>query len=106
MKRVFVTASLLTVSASAWATPPDASRQDELRHMVRQDCGSCHGLHLTGGLGSPITAQALKGRDAGNLSEVILDGMPGTAMPGWRLLLSEGEARWIAEYLLREEVTQ
>jgi cytochrome c55X len=26
--------------------------------------------------------------------------MPGTAMPGWRPLLTEDEARWIADYLL------
>jgi cytochrome c55X len=26
-------------------------RQRELIRMVRQDCGSCHGLQLTGGLG-------------------------------------------------------
>lgn len=75
-------------------------RAAELEHMVRQDCGSCHGLRLTGGLGRPITAAALAGRDARELGRVILDGLPGTAMPGWRPLLTEDEAHWIAEYLL------
>ena len=93
----------------AFALPVQAgevapARAEELRHMVRQDCGSCHGLRLTGGLGSPITAQALAGRDPDELAMLILDGMPGTAMPGWRPLLTEDEARWIADYLLQKEM--
>jgi cytochrome c55X len=32
---------------------------------------------------------------------VILDGVPGTAMPPWRPLLSEADALWIADYLLK-----
>lgn len=30
---------------------PDAQRQAQLQHLLEQDCGACHGLHLTGGLG-------------------------------------------------------
>ena len=92
----------------AFALPVQAgevapARAEELRHMVRQDCGSCHGLRLTGGLGSPITAQALAGRDPDELAMLILDGLPGSAMPGWRPLLTEDEARWIADYLMTQE---
>ncbi|RQP06379.1 MAG: cytochrome c [Paracoccus sp. BP8] len=94
---------LALLAGTAIAGPPDAARQDQLRHLVRQDCGSCHGLRLTGGLGRPITAGALAGRDAEDLAGLILDGMPGTAMPGWRPLLTEDEARWIADYLLTTE---
>ena len=93
----------------AFALPVQAgevapARAEELRQMVRQDCGSCHGLRLTGGLGSPITAQALAGRDPDELAMLILDGLPGSAMPGWRPLLTADEARWIADYLLQKEM--
>lgn len=93
----------------AFALPVQAgevapARAEELRHLVRQDCGSCHGLRLTGGLGSPITAQALAGRDPDELAMLILDGLPGSAMPGWRPLLTADEARWIADYLLQKEM--
>ena len=91
----------LALPASAGTVTPD--RADELRHMVKQDCGSCHGLRMTGGLGRDITPAALAGRDPADLTAVILDGMPGTAMPGWRPLLTEDEARWIADYLLENE---
>ena len=93
----------------AFALPVQAgevapARAEELRHIVRQDCWSCHGLRLTGGLGSPITAQALAGRDPDELAMLILDGLPGSAMPGWRPLLTADEARWIADYLLQKEM--
>ena len=70
--------------------------------MVLQDCGSCHGLTLKGGLGRPLTKAALAEADREVLSLIILDGVPGTAMPPWRPLLTEAEALWIADYLKGE----
>jgi cytochrome c55X len=78
-----------------------AARQKELTHFVRQECGFCHGLKLTGGLGSPLTAAAMKDKPAETLSAVILHGIPGTAMPGWAPYLSEADATWIATELLK-----
>ena len=97
-------ALMLAFALPAQAGEVAPARAEELRHMVRQDCGSCHGLRLTGGLGSPITAQALAGRDPDELAMLILDGLPGSAMPGWRPLLTADEARWIADYLLQKEM--
>ena len=96
-------ALMLAVALPAHGAEVAPARAEELRHMVRQDCGSCHGLRLTGGLGRPITAQALAGRDPADLAALILDGLPGSAMPSWRPLLTEDEARWIADYLLQRE---
>lgn len=72
----------------------------ETVRLVRQDCGSCHGMTLQGGLGTPLTKDALAGQSAEALTVIILHGKHGTAMPPWRTLLSEGQARWIAERLL------
>ena len=43
--------ALASFGAFAQQGAPDVARQKELVRMVRQDCGSCHGLYLTGGLG-------------------------------------------------------
>lgn len=75
---------------------PDPAR---LSNLMRQDCGSCHGLTLKGGLGKPLTAERLTQWDRDQLVHIILDGVPGTPMPGWRPLLTEPEARWIADEL-------
>ncbi len=74
---------------------------DALERLVRQDCGACHGITLKGGLGPDIRPEALAGYDPATLQGVILDGIPGTAMPPWRPLLTDAEADWITEYLLK-----
>jgi cytochrome c55X len=83
-------------SGSASGAAPDAPRQRELIRLLRQDCGSCHGMRLTGGLGPPLTQAALHDRPVESLTATILDGRPGTAMPPWRPFMSEAEAQWLA----------
>ena len=84
------------VPASAGEAAPDPVK---LANLVRQDCGSCHGLTLKGGLGKPLTAEQLQPWDRDQLVHIILDGIPSTPMPPWRPLLSEPDARWIADRL-------
>ena len=74
-------------------------RQNELVHLVRQDCGSCHGMQLRGGLGPALTPEMLKDKPVESLVSTILHGRPGTAMPPWNTFLSEAEAAWIVNSL-------
>ena len=97
--------ALLILATPALADPTPA-RQAELEHLVIQDCGSCHGLTMKGGLGKPITPADLEGRDPEGLAAIILDGVPGTAMPPWRPILSEEDALWIATYLKSKETAK
>ena len=95
--------ALTVLLLCGWAqAEPDAQRQQELRHLLVQDCGSCHGMTLKGGLGPDIRAMALSGSDPETIAQIILDGVPGTPMPPWRPLMSEDDALWIANYLLKE----
>lgn len=84
--------------AQARGVKPDPAK---LTSLVRQDCGSCHGLTLKGGLGKPLTVAHLAKWSDDQIVNIILDGVPGTPMPPWRPLLSEAEARWIANALKR-----
>ena len=93
--------ALIAMVNPALAEPPAAERQIELTRFVRQECGFCHGLKLTGGLGSPLTAAALAGKPRESLEATILYGRPGTAMPGWGPHLSEADAAWIVTTLLK-----
>jgi len=81
------------------AVVPSSSRQAELVRMVRQDCGSCHGMRLTGGLGPALTRDALSELPVESIEATITHGRPGTPMPPWRAMLSQGDARWIAQQL-------
>ncbi|MCI5098116.1 MAG: cytochrome c [Rhodobacteraceae bacterium] len=76
---------------------------DALSRLVHQDCGSCHGLTLKGGLGPDLRSENLSHHTPESLKSVILDGIPDTAMPPWRPLMSEAEADWVARYLLKAE---
>jgi cytochrome c55X len=74
-------------------------RATQLRTLVHQDCGSCHGLGLTGGLGPALTPEALHGKSSELLAATIREGRAGTPMPPWKQLLSEAEINWIVEYI-------
>ena len=76
-----------------------AARRVELVFLVRQDCGSCHGMTLKGGLGPSLQPEALKDKPADYLKSIILHGRPDTAMPPWQRFLSEAEAEWIVSNL-------
>lgn len=85
----------MTVSAGE----PTPERQKALSYLVRQDCGSCHGMTLRGGLGRPLLPENLAAASAEGIATVILDGIPDTPMPPWRGQMTEAEALWIARAL-------
>lgn len=106
--RGVVPATLLAIGMSAsipaWATEqdtpaPNATRRSELIQLVRQDCGSCHGLTLKGGLGPALLPQTLKDKPMDSLKATILQGRPGTAMPPWQRFVTDAEAQWIVTHL-------
>ncbi len=85
------------------AAGPTPQRQEELRHLLLHDCGSCHGMTMRGGLGRPLLPDAIAGRGDDLLAEIILNGIRGTAMPPWAGELSGEDAAWMVR-LLREGV--
>ena len=96
-----VLGSLLFFAEVACAAPPapDAARRTELIQLVRNDCGSCHGMQLRGGLGLSLTPDALRQKNDSGLVATILYGRPGTPMPPWQPFLNQAEAEWIVENL-------
>jgi len=101
MRRVLLLALLApgAVAAQAAPAPPTQERQQALVRLVRQDCGACHGMKLGGGLGPPLTREALSDRPLASLVATTLYGRPGTPMPAWQTMLSAVDAQWIAQQL-------
>lgn len=99
---LFMFLASVALAAEPVSVPdPPAERRDALLNMVRQDCGSCHGLTMRGGLGPSLEPAVLADKDAEQLAYVILHGRRGTPMPPWGRFLSEDEARWIVVQLRR-----
>ena len=96
----FLTGASYAKDPQTEATAPiDATHQARLIRMVRQDCGSCHGIQLTGGLGPALTRDRMADFPYDSLVAVIYHGRPGTPMPGWKSMISEADAHWIARQL-------
>ncbi|MDH3234247.1 MAG: cytochrome c [Alphaproteobacteria bacterium] len=88
-------AMIAFAAPAAYADAPSQSRQAELIYRLRQDCGSCHGYTLKGGLGPSLLPAALRGKDDDTLVHVILYGMPGRPMPPWKFEVTRDEAFWL-----------
>ncbi|ROR29519.1 c-type cytochrome [Inmirania thermothiophila] len=101
MRRTPLALAAILAALPAVAAGPGGARQQALLRLLRQDCGSCHGMTLRGGLGSPLTPEALAGKPDDLLVTTILDGRPGTAMPPWRSEITPEEARWLVARLRR-----
>lgn len=101
---IWLALSLVLAVPLAASDGVSSDRQQELRNLLVQDCGSCHGLTMRGGLGPALLPDALSGKSAEAISAVIMNGRPGSAMPPWRFMLSPAEARWMAEVLLSGEL--
>lgn len=86
------------VPLATWADI-STQRQTELLYLLKQDCGSCHGMTLKGGLGPALTPAALALRPNELLVTTILDGRSGTPMAPWRFALTPQEATWLVDIL-------
>ena len=73
--------------------------QNRLKHMIRHDCGACHGMTLKGGLGPPLTVDAMQTKSSDVLFNIIMNGVEGKPMPPWNRILNEQEVFWIVEQL-------
>ncbi|SFN00330.1 c-type cytochrome [Marinobacter pelagius] len=92
---VFAVCSLLLTPV----TGAEPRTPAELASLVVQDCGSCHGMTLKGGLGPPLRPDNLEQLPAEAIAAIIREGVPDTAMPPWKPLLAPEEIDWISRQL-------
>jgi len=89
---------LIVLSLNHYAVAADKSDQ-ELKHLVKHDCGSCHGMTLKGGLGPALLTESLIQKPDELLFITIKEGRPGTPMPPWKSLLSDNDIHSIVKLL-------
>ena len=74
-------------------------RRAELLNLLLQDCGSCHGMTLKGGLGPALTPDVLKDKPREFIKITITEGRHGTPMPPWKNILTAAEINWLVDTL-------
>lgn len=100
MIAVLICAAALAPTIAPAGEVLSQNRRSDLNHLLRHDCGSCHGMTLKGGLGPALLPEDLTAWDVDSLAAMILRGNPQKAMPGWSELLSDAEAKYLAQRLL------
>lgn len=88
-----------TMAMAGSSATPSPERQAELIYRVEQDCGSCHGLTMKGGLGPALLPATLADKPDDLLAEIVVNGVPGTPMPPWAFEIDRDEAVWIVQQL-------
>lgn len=90
---------VLAHSENESSQTPSAERQETLIHLLKQDCGSCHGMTLKGGLGPALLPEALADKPNYVLVGTILYGRETLAMPAWDGILNKSEVEWLVAQL-------
>lgn len=96
---LFIFCSLVYGSVSAQSEEISKQRITELNNLLIQDCGSCHGMTMKGGLGPALTPEALKNKSREFIETTIAYGRAGTPMPPWNNILTRQEINWIVNTL-------
>jgi cytochrome c55X len=81
-------------------------QQERLVHLLKHDCGSCHGLTLKGGLGPSLLPERLASLPRELVVNTIMYGRSGTPMPPWRTMLTPEEIEWLVDYLYTGEAIE
>jgi nitrite reductase (NO-forming)/hydroxylamine reductase len=98
----------LFVSIAAAMTLPlcaGESKMDVVK-MFELECQGCHGPNHEGGVGSSLDPKVIGKKNAYMLSETILNGRAGTAMPAYKGKMNKDDADKMVEYLLKYEGQQ
>jgi mono/diheme cytochrome c family protein len=67
-------------------------------------CSGCHGQQMEGGSASALIKDVWQyGSDRASLIRVTRDGIPGTEMGQWKVLMTEEQIAAVADYILRAQ---
>jgi putative heme-binding domain-containing protein len=96
-------AALLIVPRTGWSQPrPAAAAATDVtagRRVFDAQCAWCHGAGGEGGTGPNLHGRLRHATTSGSIVEIVMNGIPGTDMPSFRLGLTDRSARQAAAYV-------
>ncbi len=97
---------LALLGAPAFSAPPVPPVGRSSSQLYEEFCAACHGLRMEGGKGPNLVDTTWKhGSDEASILRVILEGVPGTEMPGFFAAITPAEGRGMIAFM-REMVTR
>ena len=94
-KLVMSAAALAVVSTGLFA----GTSNMDVEKVFERECQGCHGPNHEGGVGSDLRPAVIGKKNAYTMSETILNGAPGTAMPEFKDKFSKDDADKMVDYL-------
>ncbi|OIP53374.1 MAG: nitrite reductase [Helicobacteraceae bacterium CG2_30_36_10] len=94
-KLVISVAALAVVSSGLFA----GTSSMNVEEMFEKECQGCHGPNHEGGVGSDLRQKVIADKNAYTLSETILNGRAGTAMPQFKNKFTKEDADKMVDYL-------
>lgn len=104
LKNLIIVVFTMQLCSAVSANELSQERQQELRHLLLHDCGSCHGMTLKGGLGPALTSHDLKEKEFEFLVTTVAYGRPGTPMPPFKGILTDADIHWLVSYLKKGDL--
>lgn len=83
---LFLLLSLLLFGAGAWAASAQSSSEDQLQlgaQLFAEYCAACHGPDGQGRVGATLAKDWPSVRPDLTVKNIIISGIPGSAMPAW-----------------------
>ena len=71
----------------------------DVEKVFERECQGCHGPNHEGGVGSDLRPTVIAKKNAYKLSEVIMNGKAGTAMPPFKEKMNKDDADKMVDYL-------
>lgn len=78
----------------------------DVNKMFELECQGCHGPNHEGGVGSSLDPKVIGKKNDYMLSEVIMNGKAGTAMPAFKSKMTKDDADKMVQFLLKWEGRQ
>jgi mono/diheme cytochrome c family protein len=99
--------STILIAILAMASPVLALNFEESvangRKLYVKNCASCHGAEGEGGIGPALNEkEKLDSLGLENVRHTIEEGVAGTAMPGWKGVLTEDEIEDLVNFIFGE----
>jgi putative heme-binding domain-containing protein len=101
--RVLTLAALLITPRTGWSqSRPAATAGTDVtagRRVFDAQCAWCHGAGGEGGTGPNLHGRLRHATTSASIVEIVINGIPGTDMPSFRLGLTDRSARQAAAYV-------